>query len=73
MSSPNRVLIVDDDPVNIELLTHYLTGHVDDIRGLTDSRQVESSPSTSRTSSCSTFTCRIPTVSKFFAGFVAPA
>ena len=41
MSSPNRVLIVDDDPVNIELLTHYLTGHVDDIRGLTDSRQVE--------------------------------
>jgi putative two-component system response regulator len=41
LSSANRVLIVDDDPVNIELLTHYLTGHVDDIRGLTDSRQVE--------------------------------
>jgi putative two-component system response regulator len=41
LSSPNRVLIVDDDPVNIELLSHYLAGHVDDIRGLTDSRQVE--------------------------------
>ncbi len=35
------MLIVDDDPVNIELLSHYLAGHVDDVRGLTDSRQVE--------------------------------
>jgi putative two-component system response regulator len=41
LSSPSRVLIVDDDPVNIELLSHYLAGQVDDIRGLTDSRQVE--------------------------------
>jgi cyclic di-GMP phosphodiesterase len=41
LSAPNRVLIVDDDPVNIELLTHYLDGHVDEVRGLTDSRQVE--------------------------------
>jgi putative two-component system response regulator len=37
----SRVLIVDDDPVNVELLTKFLAGIVDDIRGLTDSRQVE--------------------------------
>jgi putative two-component system response regulator len=36
-----RVLIVDDDPANIELLTAYLAGTVDEIRGLTDSREVE--------------------------------
>ena len=41
MNAENRVLIVDDDPLNIELLTNYLEGHVDDVRGLTDSRQVE--------------------------------
>jgi putative two-component system response regulator len=35
------VLIVDDDPANVELLTHYLAGIVDEVRGLTDSRQVE--------------------------------
>ena len=37
----SRVLIVDDDPANVELLTHYLAGIVDEVRGLTDSRQVE--------------------------------
>lgn len=41
MSSSKRVLIVDDDPANIELLTAYLAGTVDEIQGLTDSRQVE--------------------------------
>ena len=41
MKAPNRVLIVDDDENNIELLTQYLAGHVDKVRGLTDSRQVE--------------------------------
>ena len=35
------MLIVDDDPANIELLTAYLAGTVDEIQGLTDSRQVE--------------------------------
>jgi putative two-component system response regulator len=35
------VLIVDDDPANVELLTKYLAGIVDEVRGLTDSRQVE--------------------------------
>ncbi len=35
------MLIVDDDPVNVELLTTFLAGTVDEIRGLTDSRQVE--------------------------------
>ena len=37
----SRVLIVDDDPVNVELLTKFLAGIVDEVRGLTDSRQVE--------------------------------
>jgi putative two-component system response regulator len=37
----SRVLIVDDDPANVELLTKYLAGIVDEVRGLTDSRQVE--------------------------------
>jgi putative two-component system response regulator len=41
LSAPNRVLIVDDDPAHVKLLTHYLAGHVDEVRGLTDSRQVE--------------------------------
>jgi len=41
LTATTRVLIVDDDPVNIELLSHYLAGHVDDVRGLADSRQVE--------------------------------
>lgn len=37
----SRVLIVDDDPANVELLKAYLTESVDEIVGLTDSRQVE--------------------------------
>ena len=37
----SRVLIVDDDPANIELLTAFLEGSVDEIRGVTDSRQAE--------------------------------
>jgi putative two-component system response regulator len=41
LSSSKRVLIVDDDPANIELLTEYLSGTVDEFQGLTDSRQVE--------------------------------
>lgn len=40
-SLSSRVLIVDDDPANVELLTKYLAGIVDEVRGLTDSRQVE--------------------------------
>jgi putative two-component system response regulator len=36
-----RVLIVDDDPADLQLLTNYLAGIVDEVRGLTDSRQVE--------------------------------
>jgi putative two-component system response regulator len=36
-----RVLIVDDDPADVQLLTNYLAGIVDEVRGLTDSRQVE--------------------------------
>lgn len=34
-------MIVDDDPANVELLKAYLTESVDEIVGLTDSRQVE--------------------------------
>ena len=41
MNSSSRVLIVDDDPMHIELLTQFLAGHVDEVRGLTDSREVE--------------------------------
>ena len=37
----NRILIVDDEPVNIELLQAFLKGIADEMRGLTDSRQVE--------------------------------
>jgi putative two-component system response regulator len=37
----NRILIVDDEPANVELLKAYLVDVGDDLRGLTDSRQVE--------------------------------
>lgn len=37
----SKVLIVDDDPAIVELLTAYLEDSVDEVRGLTDSRQVE--------------------------------
>ena len=37
----SKVLIVDDDPATVQLLTTYLEDSVDEIRGLTDSRQVE--------------------------------
>lgn len=37
----SRVLIVDDDPANVELLKKFLENTVDEIRGLSDSRQVE--------------------------------
>jgi putative two-component system response regulator len=36
-----RILIVDDEPVNIELLEAYLADADTEIRGVTDSRQVE--------------------------------
>lgn len=38
----SRVLIVDDDDACVELLKAYLVDSVDQILGLTDSRQVES-------------------------------
>ncbi|HYM96256.1 MAG TPA: response regulator [Candidatus Sulfotelmatobacter sp.] len=38
---PSRVLIVDDEPSNVDLLTAYLVDHVDEIKGITDSRLVE--------------------------------
>jgi putative two-component system response regulator len=37
----SRILIVDDEPVNIELLEAYLADADIEIRGVTDSRQVE--------------------------------
>jgi len=37
----NRILVVDDEPANVELLKAYLLDVGDDLRGLTDSRQVE--------------------------------
>lgn len=37
----SKVLIVDDDQVVVRLLTAYLEESVDEVRGLTDSRQVE--------------------------------
>jgi putative two-component system response regulator len=37
----DRVLIVDDEPATIELLSAYLAGTDAEIRGVTDSRQVE--------------------------------
>lgn len=38
----SRVLIVDDDPANVELLKAFLADSVDEVLGVTDSRQVES-------------------------------
>ena len=37
----SRVLIVDDDPANVELLKRFLENTVDEICGISDSRQVE--------------------------------
>lgn len=37
----SKVLVVDDDPDVVELLTNYLQESVDEVRGLTDSRLVE--------------------------------
>ena len=37
----SKVLIVDDDPVERELLQAYLDGHVDEVRCLDDARVVE--------------------------------
>ena len=37
----NRILIVDDEPANIELLQAFLQGIADEVRALTDARQVE--------------------------------
>jgi putative two-component system response regulator len=34
-------LIVDDDPANVDLYRRYLEDSVDEIRGVSDSRQVE--------------------------------
>jgi putative two-component system response regulator len=36
-----RILIVDDEPANIELMEAYLSDADTEIRGVTDSRQVE--------------------------------
>jgi putative two-component system response regulator len=36
-----KVLIVDDDPANVEMLEQFLSEESDSIRGLTDSRRVE--------------------------------
>jgi putative two-component system response regulator len=37
----SRILVVDDEPVNIELMEAYLADADIEIRGVTDSRQVE--------------------------------
>lgn len=37
----SKVLVVDDDPAIVKLLTSYLEDSVEDVRGLSDSRQVE--------------------------------
>ncbi len=37
----SKVLIVDDDQPDVDLMTAYLEDHVDEIRGLTDPRQAE--------------------------------
>jgi putative two-component system response regulator len=37
----SKVLIVDDDPAVVEVLTAYLEESIDEVRGLTDSKQVE--------------------------------
>jgi CheY-like chemotaxis protein len=36
-----RILIVDDEPANVELLKAYLASVADDILGLTSSREAE--------------------------------
>ena len=36
-----RILVVDDQPANVELLKAYLVGIADDILGVTESRTVE--------------------------------
>lgn len=38
-----RVLIVDDEPADVDLLKGFLLGTATEVRGLTDSRQVENS------------------------------
>jgi DNA-binding response OmpR family regulator len=38
---PQRVLIVDDDPANVELLKAFLEDVADEIRGVTDSTKAE--------------------------------
>jgi putative two-component system response regulator len=37
----SRVLIVDDDAANVEVLKAYLVDSIDEVLGVTDSRQVE--------------------------------
>jgi putative two-component system response regulator len=37
----SKVLIVDDDPANVEVLKAFLADSVDEVLGVTDSRQVE--------------------------------
>jgi putative two-component system response regulator len=37
----SKVLIVDDDPTNVELMKAFLAESVDEVLGVTDSRQVE--------------------------------
>ena len=37
----SRILIVDDDAANVEVLKAYLVDSVDEVLGVTDSRQVE--------------------------------
>jgi putative two-component system response regulator len=37
----SKVLIVDDDPSNVEVLKAFLADSVDEVLGVTDSRQVE--------------------------------
>jgi putative two-component system response regulator len=37
----SKALIIDDEESEVELITAYLEEHVDEIRGLTDSRQAE--------------------------------
>jgi putative two-component system response regulator len=37
----SKVLIVDDDETEVELLRAFLDGEVDEVRGLTESRRVE--------------------------------
>ncbi|HKV87769.1 MAG TPA: response regulator [Candidatus Dormibacteraeota bacterium] len=37
----SKVLIVDDDQANVEMLTAFLAGSVEKVRGLTDSRLAE--------------------------------